>query len=128
MRARAGTAAVGTLLLGIAFALSLAGGFVYAHEPQPEQVDIRVDSSRAPDGERILPGTITATANGTVEVTTVLGAETVPLDRLVTEDLLPLEEAPAELGAPANVGGTRSDAGYVLSGVVIISPDAVAAP
>ena len=124
MRAQAGTLAVAAIILGGAFGLALLAGFVYSHEPQPERVDIRVDSSRPPDAEQVLPGTVTRTTADSIEVTTILGAETVALEGLVAEDLVPLDEDSPTVGAPANIGGTRTQTGYVLSGVVIIETDA----
>jgi hypothetical protein len=120
MRNAAGSLIVAAIVIVAAFGAGLGGGYVYSHDPQPERIDVRVDSSDPPASEQVLPGTIGAVDGANVEVTTVLGTELVALDGVIVEELEPLDGALPASGAAANLGGTRTDAGYVLSGIVVV--------
>ncbi|MEZ4503406.1 MAG: hypothetical protein R3C39_12330 [Dehalococcoidia bacterium] len=120
MRSNAASVLVAAILVVGAFGAALGAGYVYSHEPAPERIEVRLDTSNPPPSEQVLPATIDGIDDGTVEVTTVLGTSSVDLDGVIIEELEPLDGTLPVSGVPANLGGTRTDSGYVLSGVVIV--------
>lgn len=102
-----------------AFAFGIAGGFVYAHDPQPPEFRTSL-SSAPPPADTAVRGTLSAVAPGYIEVTNADGARRLEFGPAVpVEELIPLEGGIPDR-APVNVGGNRTESGFVLTGVVVL--------
>ena len=107
------------LVLLAAFGLGVAGGFLYTHEPAPPELRTRLTAGRA-EAESSVRGTLTSIGADHIEVTTAEGARRLSLAASVPiEELTPLTGAVAE-GAAVNLGGNRTESGFVITGVVVI--------
>ena len=104
-----------------AFAAGAAGGFVYAHDPQPDRIIVRLSSSGAPQNESFLSGTIADIEGERITLRTDAGDITVQLPASVpVEELLRSEAGEMIVGASVNLGGKLTPSGSVLTGVVRI--------
>lgn len=105
-----------------AFGLALGGGFLVGHQPGPSTVAIRLEPPQNPPTETLHQGVVSSADDATLQVSTANGARQFDLrPDTPVEDLSPLGEAPAVAeGAPVNVGGERTNNGYVLTGVVVL--------
>jgi hypothetical protein len=114
----------GVLVLAVALVMLAVGtlaGYVYAHEPSAPELRTRLTSIEAapPSSTR---GTLATVASDFIEVSTSAGLQRYPLaPGALVEDLAPLAGAVPE-GAPVNVGGHRTESGFVITGVVVL-PD-----
>lgn len=105
--------------LAVAFALGIAGGFVYGHEPGPREFRTALESAPGvPDSS--IRGTLSAVGPDFLEVTTAVGAR-----RFTREPATPIEEltpldGPLPAGARVNIGGNRTESGFVITGVVVV--------
>ncbi len=121
MSARRRGLAVMLVFAVAAFAAGAAGGFVYAHDPQPDRVIVRLSSSGAPQTEGFLSGTISDIDGERITLRTDAGAITVQLPSNVSvEELLRSEAGEMIVGASVNLGGKLTASGSVLTGVVRI--------
>lgn len=118
--------AVVTLLLILLAALGgFAGGFVFAHQPQPDDVVVRLSSTRPEPSEVFITGTIeridgdTVTLRTETQTLTLDAGDAVPVDEL-------LRAAPEEIevGATVNLGGNIAGEGPVLTGLVTLGATA----
>ena len=119
--------AVLLLLAGAVFVGSAAAGFVYAHDPQPDRVTVRLSDSAPGGAERFVGGTIVSAAAGVIELRTDAGVvtiETPPGTPL--EELLPAGSAELTVGTPVNLGGRRTAESAVLSGLVALETPGMA--
>ena len=112
------------MLLGLAvaaFTAGAAGGFVYAHDPQPDRVIVRLSSPGARQTESFLSGTIADIEGERITLRTEAGAITVQLSANVpVEELLRSGAGEMIVGASVNLGGKLTASGSVLTGVVRI--------
>lgn len=117
---RARQALAPVLALLASFALGLGGGFVYAHEPAAPEV--RAVLTREPASpEAVVRGTLSAIGSDFLEIATSEGLRRLSVPAGVrVEDLIPLDGTVAA-GSAVNVGGNRTDSGFVITGVVVVS-------
>lgn len=121
MSARRRGLAVLLVLAVAAFAAGAAGGFVYAHDPLPDRVIVRLSSSGVPQAESFLSGTIAEIEGERLTLRTDAGVITVQLTANVpVEELLRSEAGEMIVGASVNLGGKLTASGFVLTGVVRI--------
>ena len=120
----AGTPARGAALLigGVLLVLFVVGalsGYVYAHEPVAPELRTRLEPPAAtPD--TMLRGALATATTDFIEVSTAAGPQRLRVTPAVpVEELAPLTTAIPE-GAPVNVGGHRTESGFVLTGVVVL--------
>lgn len=110
-----------SLLLAAAFAIGATVGFVYAHDPRPDEVTVRVAESAPPLAEGFVAGTVASAGAAQIVVRTAEGEVTVELPPGTTiEELAPAAEI--VIGAPVNLGGNLTARGPVLTGVVTFQP------
>lgn len=111
---------VGALTLAAALVSGVAG-FVYAHEPARDQVEVTLDRTPREGAPRVVSGVVTRAADGRLVIDGEGGAVdlTFPPSALV-EDLQALPPAALTPGMRVNVGAERSDYGVALSGVVAV--------
>ncbi len=104
----------------VAFAVGLAGGFVYSHESATPEVSVILTSEPA-SAEAVLRGTISSVGPDFVEIATSEGVRRLsgPPGAGV-EDLVPFN-GPVTAGSAVNVGGNRTDSGFVITGVVVVA-------
>ena len=113
------SAVVALLLLLVAGLGGFAGGFVFGHQPQPDDVTVQITNTRPPPSEVFIAGTIDAIDGQTITLRaegqrlTLDGATAAPVD-----ELLPASPEQLEVGAAVNLGGTIAGEGPVLTGVV----------
>ena len=118
MSSRLRGAAVLSLLVAAAFAAGAGGGFVYAHDPQPDRVTVRV-SAPAPPAEEFVAGTIVDVGQRRIAVRTDAGEVTVEIPAgTPIEELAPAGHAEMVVGTAVNLGGNQTPGGPVLTGVV----------
>jgi len=103
------------------FVIALAGGFLAGHDPRPGTVAIRLEPPAEPSTEVLHQGVVSSAADGTLEVSTAGGAQRFDLAaETPIEELTPLgEDGSALQGVPVNLGGERTNNGYVLTGIVV---------
>lgn len=107
---------LGGALLGV-FVLGALMGFVYGHEPTAPVTTLRLQASGESSHEE-LRGTVLAAGPDFLEVSTAEGVRRVTISRTTPlEELAPAREVPT---GQANVGGNRTDSGFVLTGVVFL--------
>jgi hypothetical protein len=110
------------LLLAVAFLGGAVAGFAVRHEPRPEVVGVRLEAGPEP-AETIIRGTLSAVTPTEIELTDEGGPRRLELPAgTPIEELSALGSAAVTPGAPANLGGTRTETGFVLGGVVLM-PD-----
>lgn len=110
--------------VSLVFAAAGGAGFVYAHNPQPAVVSVRVTGQPPPAAEQFTTGTIAAIRGQAIDVNTGSGTESIDLPSGVTiEELIPAAPSAVTIGDPANVGGNATPRGLVLTGVVVIALD-----
>ena len=122
-RAPTSTGSAAALLIGgvvlVIFVASSLAGYVYAHEPRAPELRAELEPPRA-GSDTTLRGTLSTVTADFIEVSTVGGAERLSVTSAVSvEELAPLTTAISE-GAPVNVGGHRTEGGFVLTGVVVL--------
>ena len=100
------------------FAAGALGGYIYAHEPVPPVTSTTLQAA-ATAPERELRGALTAVGSDFIEIATPSGVTrlTRTADTPV-EALFPIREVPT--GAGGNLGGNRTESGFVLTGVVFV--------
>lgn len=100
------------------FAVGVLGGFIYAHEPAAPVTSTTLQAAPVA-AERDLRGAVTAVGSDFIEVATANGVTrlTRTADTPV-EALVPVREVPT--GAGGNLGGNRTESGFVLTGVVFV--------
>ncbi len=124
MSARLRGLAVLLVLAVAAFAAGAAVGFVYAHDPQPDRIIVRLSSSGVPQTESFLSGTIVDIDGERITLRTDAGGVTVQLPADVpVEELLRSETGEMITGASVNLGGKLTASGPVLTGVVSIEEE-----
>jgi hypothetical protein len=95
------------------------GGFLFTRAPAPPEVRADVVSPSATPA-RTLRGTLAAVGDSSIEVTTPEGTRRLIIDaRVPIDELAPLSGA-IPTGVAANVGGNRTENGFVITGVVIL--------
>jgi hypothetical protein len=110
---------VGCLLI-MTFSAGAVAGYVYAHEPSAPELRARlVPPAAVPDP--VLRGTLVSVAPDFIEVSSADGPQ-----RLGVTPALPVEELASLTGtipdgAPVNVGGHRTESGFVITGVVVLA-------
>lgn len=105
--------AVGLLTV---FALGLFAGFVYGHEPAAVVTALHLEAAAQTPADEIR-GTVLGVGPDFLEVSTTDGIRRVSITGgTPIEELIATREVPA--GAKANVGGNRTESGFVLTGVV----------
>jgi hypothetical protein len=103
----------------LALCVGVASGFVYAHDPAPSQVRTILETGPAVDDGEIR-GTLSQIGGDALEITTTDGIIRLPIVRALTvEELTPLD-TPIPVGATVNVGGSHTDSGFVVSGIVLL--------
>lgn len=103
-------------LLGV-FGLGVLAGFVYGHEPAAPVTVLQLQST-APAPHDEIRGTVVSAGPDFLEVSTGEGVRRVAIDDATPlEELTPIREVPSGL---ANVGGNRTESGFVLTGVVFL--------
>ena len=110
---------VALLLSAIVFAAGFGGGFVYAHDPRPDEVIVRVERPAAALDEEQMGGSIVGLGQGRIEVRA--GDETLTFELppgTPVEEMVPVGQTAFAVGAPVNIGGTVTARGQVLTGVV----------
>jgi len=106
-------------LLGV-FGLGVLAGFVYRHEPAAAVTVVELQPAAAPPVEEIR-GTVLAAGPDFLEVSTAEGVRRVSLTGTTPiEELTPVREALEVPAGTANIGGNRTDSGFVLTGVVFL--------
>lgn len=117
-----GTAVLLVLMIFVAGA-GFTGGFVYSHNPQPDNIVVRVSASGARPAEEYIAGTIVRLDDGSFSLATELVTRSIDFDGSTPVDEL-LRAAPDELevGAFVNLGGNLAGQGPVLTGVVSLGP------
>lgn len=117
-------ALVALAMISTAFAIGAGVGFVYAHDPQPDDVNVRLNSNRRPADDEVLRGTVLSAGAGTIEIETMLGVKQFRIDPATpVEDLRPLDGTEITSGDSVNIGGSQTRAGFVLTGVVVVGGD-----
>lgn len=115
---RARAALLASALL-VVFMLGTLAGFVYAHEPSAPESRLRLVAP-ASSTEAVVRGTISTVAPDLIEVSTAAGPERLRFaSGTPVEDLAPLAGEIPE-GAPVNVGGHRTESGFVITGIVVL--------
>lgn len=113
------------LILAVAivtFAVGTLAGYVYAHEPQAADLQTRFATRETPP-QSITRGTLSIVAPGFIEVLNSAGAERYRIERdAPIEELTPFSGTIPD-GAPVNVGGHRTESGFVITGVVLVPTD-----
>lgn len=114
---------VGVLIVVLAAAFGL--GYVYEHDPERDLVEVVIDRSGPVDQTEVLSGTVADVRDGSVVISTEFGPFEVLLADVTLEELRALE-APERIaeGLPLNLGGERTPSERVISGVVLIAPEA----
>ena len=107
------------LFLGV-FGAGTALGYVYRHDPQPEQVSVRVAAPVAPAGPRVLSGTVTAVESGKLTLATESGTVTLSLPSSAPVEQLARTPAGLAAGTPVNVGVEATQYGLTLTGIVAV--------
>lgn len=112
-------ALVAIAVLLVIFVLGTLAGFVYAHEPSAPELRTRlVPAASTPDS--LLRGTLSSIGPDFIEVSTAAGPQRLRFaSGTPVEELAPLNGAIPE-GAPVNVGGHRTESGFVITGVVVL--------
>ena len=115
-----------TAVLAIVFTAAAAIGYVYEHEPQRDLVEVSINRSAIPEGDgEFASGTILTLEDGNAAIASSLGSFDVALDEVQLEQLRPFEDpTQAAPGAAVNLGGERAATEPVISGVVVIAPEA----
>lgn len=120
------SAVVLTVLVAVAFAGGASGGFVFAHDPQPDRVTVRLGGAGPPPAEAFISGTI-ASIDGD-SLTLIVESGMVPVDLPEGLPIEVLERARPEqmaVGAAVNLGGMPTLRGPVLTGAVaLVEPQA----
>ncbi len=112
------------LLAALPLGAGAVAGFVYAHEPQPDRVTVRVDTARPPQAEQFIRGTIASASPDSNDVTTIVGVEPVPLPAgTAIEELVPVAGDKIAPGLRINLGGNQGRRGFVLTGVVAMGAE-----
>ena len=110
---------IGAVLLVI-FSIGALTGYVYAHEPSPPELRTTLVPP-APVPDSTLRGTLVTVVPDSIEVSTAAGSQRLGVtSALPLEELVPLTGTIPE-GAPVNVGGHRTESGFVLTGVIVLS-------
>lgn len=113
------SAVVALLMLLLAGLGGFTGGFVFGHQPQPDDVIVLITNTRPAPDEVFIAGTIDAidgqaiTVRTETQTITLQGATEAPVD-----ELLPATPEEIEVGASVNLGGNIAGEGPVLTGVV----------
>lgn len=112
------------LLVGaVLFALGALGGFVYAHDPQPDRIVVQLSPAGPRDAETWLAGTVVRVAGRQLELRTASGTVTLELpEGAPVEQLRRAGAADFAPGVAVNLGGTLAADEPVLSGVVAVAP------
>lgn len=123
MRPGAQSALVLLLLIALALGAGFAGGFVYAHDPRPDGIEVRIGASGRAAAESFIAGTLTSVDGARLELRTEGGSATIDLPpETPLEELLPATAEEMAIGSPANLGGNLTGEGPVLTGVVAFEP------
>ncbi len=116
--------AVALLLAALPLGAGAVAGFVYAHEPQPDRVTVRIDTAPPRQAEQFIRGTIASASPDAIEVTTMLGVEPVPLPAgTPIEELMAVPGDEIAPGLRVNLGGNQTQRGFVLTGVVAMAAE-----
>lgn len=111
------------VVAGAIFALGLAGGFVFEHDPERDIVALNVDRSPRPDalpGE-LLRGSLLASDAGSLRLDTEGGPVAVELTPDTSiEELVRVGADALGAGTSVNLGGERTPFGLILTGIVVI--------
>lgn len=123
MRPGAQSALVLLLLIALALGAGFAGGFVYAHDPRPDRIEVRVGGSDREPAEAFIAGTLASVDGARIELRTESGSVTIDLPPgTPLEELLPATAEEMAVGSPVNLGGNITGEGPVLTGVVAFEP------
>ena len=108
------------------FVAALAIGYVYEHDPERDLVEVAIDRSAIPAGDgEFASGTVLGVDGSTAQVASSLGTFEVDLADLPLEELRALDDPLAlPAGIAVNLGGERAATEPVISGVVLITPEA----
>ena len=119
--------AVLLLLAGAVFGGSAAAGFVYAHDPRPDRVTVRLSDSTPDGAERFVGGTVASSGTGVIELRTDAGVVTIDIPPgTPLEELLRAGSAELAVGTSVNLGGRRTAESAVLTGLVALETPEVA--
>ena len=106
-------------LLLVIFSIGALAGYVYTHEPSPPELRTTLVPP-APVPDSTLGGTLVTVAPDSIEMSTATGSQRLAVtSALALEELVPLTGTIPE-GAPVNVGGHRTESGFVITGVVVL--------
>ncbi len=118
------TLVYGAIVL-VVFVGALVASFVYTHEPQRDTLSVTVAGAPGtPTAERVVAGTVSEVANGTLHLHTEAGdvAVTLPAGVPAVElQHVAADAAPLATGVGVNVGGEQTQTGLVVSGIVVVS-------
>lgn len=111
------------VVAGAIFALGLAGGFFFEHDPERDVVSLNVDRSPRPNalpGE-LLRGSLLAADSGSLRLDAVGGPVAVELTPDTSiEELVRVGADALGPGTSVNLGGERTPFGLILTGIVAI--------
>ncbi|TAJ17818.1 MAG: hypothetical protein EPO65_10400 [Dehalococcoidia bacterium] len=97
-------------------------GFVYAHEPARDEVDLVVERERPAGSVTVVGGTVAEVRDGRIRITGERGSTDLPIAAgAPSEELQSLPPSGLATGARVNVGVERSDYGVALSGLVVVA-------
>ena len=124
MAGRRRAIAVALLLAALPLGGGAVTGFVYAHEPLPDRVTVRLDTAPPPRAEQFIRGTIASASADSIDVATLVGLEPVPLPAgTPIEELIPVPGDDIAPGLRVNLGGNRTRRGFTLTGVVAMATE-----
>ena len=112
--------------LVVVFAAAMGIGYVYEHEPERDFVEVVIDRSAAAAPEvEFASGTVTEVRGDSIVVESDLGTFEVPRSSVPVEELRALEALVGfSEGVSVNLGGERTALERVISGLVLIAPEA----
>lgn len=116
---RASALVTGTVL-GSLFLGGLLGGYVYSHEPVPDELEVVVSADSATGGVRTVSGTVAGFEGGRMTLTTATGQVAVTLPSGAPVDELLRAQGVLPTGARVNVGVQSTQYGLVLTGIVAV--------
>lgn len=108
-------------LLLVAALLGVAGGYVYAHDPQRDVLTISLDTTASTDTAAPIGGTVIEVSGGRLRLNSTTG----PIDLALPasariEELRALPGTALAPGSVVNVGAERSDSSMAISGIVAL--------
>ena len=110
------------VVLAAVFAAAAGAGFLFEHEPAPDERRIAIDREPPPPGpEAFLGGEVVSVGEGRLSLRTSEGVVEIAFGGdVVVDELRRVSESRFTPGDAVNLGGEQSDFGLVLSGVVAI--------